>query len=642
MRSFPFRRIVAFAFLLPLAASNAFAACTASPPFLPFHYRVGADTAHCQYNDIQSAIDAVGECPTVIDITREHTYTGQHLSIADKPNLTLQGWGDGVTCADVRGTIDFPPYTPPDSTAPLVTLNGSNDGGGSVLYVTGTTNLTLRNLTIMGGLTCAGCSGGGIYFGGQGALDITRSTISFNEAGYGGGINVNGSGGPATLTLDSDTLVLSNTADTSGGGIRLEGNTRLYALKPNTMLAFNKAPNGYGGGLEVLGPARADFGSPGYGGLGVIYDNSAAYGGGMDIFTFDDDANAIVRLFTTDATKPVRMQGNTASHTGGAVYLKARQTVFGGGTDVAFCAYDFRIDDNAAAEGAVIYSDADYSSDGFALGGTVALNVDPSPGSLCSQTERPTALGAVACNAGTSCNRIEANHAVDGSNQPTEGSIILAQDASRLYGDRVEFRANTGAHVLRQTGHVQYQYGYITNGLFADNAVTQELVAQTDADDSTQMQLDSCTIAGNTIGAPYAFLVASGFYLFNSIIDQPGRATVDPAITDGARAAHVLSNDRSTLPDTAYIDEGEPSFVDAAHGDYHLTPASLGVDDAPTDDPCCQTAHADLDRKPRVVDLPNVPNNFGPMDLGAYEIQLSAVLACARDDTVYCDGFDGL
>ena len=105
-------------FASAFVAGNAFAACTASPPFLPYHYRVGADTAHCQYNDIQSAIDAVGECPTVIDITREHLYTHQHLSIADKPNLTLQGWGDGVTCADVRGNLDFPPYAPPDSTAP--------------------------------------------------------------------------------------------------------------------------------------------------------------------------------------------------------------------------------------------------------------------------------------------------------------------------------------------------------------------------------------------------------------------------------------------------------------------------------------------------------------------------------------------
>lgn len=618
-----------------LAGSNVFAACTTSPIFLPFHYRVGADTQHCQYDDIQTAIDAVGECPTVIDITREHLYTHQHLGIADKPNLTLQGWGDGVTCAMIRGPLDFPPYAPPDSTAPLLTINGSADGGGSVLYVTGNTNLALRNLTISGGLTCADCSGGGISFGGQGSLALTRSTISFNEAAYGAGINVNGSGGAAALTLDSDTLVLSNTADISGGGVRVEGNARLYALKPNTMIAFNKAPNGYGGGLEVLGPGRADIGSPGYGGLGVIYDNQAQYGGGIDVLTFDDGADAIVRVFSTDSTRPVRIQGNAATHTGGAVYLKPRHSFVGNGTDVAFCAYDFRIDDNIAVEGAAIYSDADYDVGGLALGGHVALNTDPNPGHLCTQTEPPTALGAVVCAAGTACNRIEGNHAEDGTGQPTDGSTILLQDASNLSGERVEFRANAGAHVLRQTGHVGDQFAYFASCLFDGNTVTQELIAQTDADDSTVLTLDSCTVAGNTIGAPYAFLAPGRFELFNSIIDQPGRATVDPAITDPGHAAHVLTNDRSTLPDTAYMHQGEPSFVDSAHGDYHLLPTSLGIDNAPIDQ-LYFAPHADLDRRSRVVDLPNVPNQFGPMDLGAYEIQP----ACSSTDTIFCNGFE--
>jgi hypothetical protein len=29
------------------------------------------------------------------------------------------------------------------------------------------------------------------------------------------------------------------------------------------------------------------------------------------------------------------------------------------------------------------------------------------------------------------------------------------------------------------------------------------------------------------------------------------------------------------------------------------------------------------------------------MDLGAYEIQLDQIFPCARDDTIYCDGFEG-
>jgi len=98
----------------------------------------------------------------------------------------------------------------------------------------------------------------------------------------------------------------------------------------------------------------------------------------------------------------------------------------------------------------------------------------------------------------------------------------------------------------------------------------------------------------------------------------------------------VLSNDRSTLPDTAYIGEGEPTFVNATTGDYHLVSTSRGIDAAPIDAYYFPAPHADLDRRPRVVDLPDVPNNFGPMDLGAYEIQP----ACSSTDTVFCNGFD--
>lgn len=640
MRPVSFPRFALLALLF--ATGRAFAACGANPAVLPYHIRVGADVAHCQYQDIQSAIDAVGECATIIDITREHLYTNQHLSIPGKADLTLQGWGDGIGCSDIRSSNSL--YTPPASTDPLVTLDGSGSYG-SVLYVTGNTNLKIRNLTLTRGNNYGSgdnnAVGGGIHFDGQGSLYLTRSVVSFNNAAYGAGIDVSGSSGPATLTLDSDTYVLSNTASVSGGGLRVRHDTRLYALKPNTFVAFNQAPNGYGGGLEVIGPARADIGSPGWGGSGVIDGNSAMYGGGMDILTFDDGVDATVRLFTTDPAQPVRVQGNTASRTGGAVYMKphAGESTYG---HAVLCAYDFRIDDNIAQEGAAIYGDADYSLGGLGtIGSSVALNATfrTSGSSQCLQTEAPTALGAVACAAGTACNRIENNAALDsGSSNPTDGSTILLQDDGYFDGDRVELRGNSGGHVLRTVGD-QY-WGFLTNALIAGNTTTQELVAQTDSDNS-YLAFAYDTIAGNAIGATDVFSVPGNhFLLYDSIVDQPGLATVTPAITDGDNAKNVLTNDRGTLPDTVYIHEGEPTFANAAAGDYHLTPTSLGVDAAAQDTTNYWDTSKDLDRNPRVVDLPGVPNDFGPLDLGAYEIQPGSVLACARDDTVFCNGFE--
>jgi hypothetical protein len=623
-----------------LVSSPAFAACTVQPGLLPFHIRVGADTTHCQANDIQSAINAVGECSTVIDITREHTYTNQHLSIDNKANVTLQGWGDVVTCAQIPQTVGFPAYTPPSDIGPLLDLDGSNDGNGRVLTITGSSNVSIRNLTIENGSAADSASGGGINFDGQGSLELTRSTVSFNHAGFGAGVNVNGSSGPTTLTLDPNTLIILNTASTSGGGIRMQGNSRLYALKPNTLIGYNHAPNGYGGGLEVLGPARADIGSSGYGGLGVIYDNDASYGGGIDVLTFDDDANAIVRVFTTDSNNPVQISGNFASHTGGAVYLKPLHGI-ASEADSALCAYDFRIEDNAAPEGAAIYSDADYSPGivNTSDGGSIALNTSAEfrHGNLCVQTELPSALGAVACAAGVPCNQFVGNKTEDQNGQATEGSMILLQNSSEMYGDRFSARANTGAHLLREVGdgaEGDTSEAQLSNCLLADNMLTQELAAQTDGTES-YLLLDSCTIANNQIGAPYVML-GSDTALRNSIIDQPGRATINPAITDPFYAAYVLTNDRSTLPDTVYIHEGEPTFVDAANGNYHLMPTSLGVDSAPLDS--LMALHVDLDLKPRVVDLQSIPDNFGPMDLGAYELQ--SAFACGAGDTIFCNGFE--
>jgi len=628
-----------------LAAGSVFATCTTSPIFLPVHIRVGADTAHCQANDIQSAIAAVGECPTIIDITHEHTYTHQHLRIDNKPNLTLQGWGDGVTCAMVTGNLDFPPYSPPTSTQPLLSIDGSSDGGGSVLYVTGNSNVGLHNLTVLRGANLGSDDnnsvGGGIHFDGQGSLYLTRSTISTNEAGFGGGIDVNGSSGPVALTLDANTLVISNTADTSGGGIRVRGNARLYALKPGTLIGYNHAPNGYGGGIEVLGPARADIGSPGYNGLAAIYGNDAAYGGGMDILDFGDSAPALARLFTTDPANPVQVSSNFASHTGGAFYLRPYEAIGSAGGAAILCANDFRIENNAALEGAAIYADADYDAVGNPLGGYVALNTDPdfvagSANHPCTTPEPIAALGAVACAAGVACNTLTANKAQDGSGNPVAGSTILLQSDAKMWGDRFSMRANAGAHALREIGDTFLSDAILTNCLLADNVLSQELIAQTDGTNAAA-KLDSCTIAGNSIGAPYVFLAPGNLFLRNSIIDQPDHATADPAITDGYSAAYLLTNDRSTLPNANSIEQGEPSFVDAANGNYRLLPTSLGVDFAPVDSSFYATT-ADLDRNPRVVDLPNVFNGYGPMDLGAYEIQ--RVFACGANDTIFCDGFE--
>jgi predicted outer membrane repeat protein len=475
-------------------------------------------------------------------------------------------------------------------------------------------------------------SGGGIYFGGFGSLELANTVVSNNQAGYGGGIDMSPSGGHADLTLDGDTLILENTALVSGGGIRIEGDTRLNALKPNTLIEGNHAQGGYGGGIEVIGPASAAIGSPGYGTLGVIYFNDAQYGGGIAVLAQrDGSGTAYVDLFTTDPLNPVQISSNSASIRGGAIYMQPfTQHVPDDEGLATVCASDFRIDDNIAPEGAAVYADFDSDVSGRNIGSSLYLNESDE----CGETMN----GAVACAPGVPCNEMAQNTAEDDSGQPTDGAVILLDSTSSLNANRFILRGNMAAYGINFVGANENGYGNggMANCLIADNHTQHELIGLRRTE-STTFAVGRCTLANNTIDNGYALYANENatFSFANNIVDMPGVLTLDYTGAPGnLNLGYILSNDISTLPVDTVI-QGEPTFVDAANGDYHLQPTSLGVDFAPG------VGGLDLDRSTRTVDLPDVPNVYGPLDLGAYEIQVDTVLSCANADTIYCDGFDG-
>lgn len=601
-------------FLATLCAPGAAFAICGPPP----HYLYVGNDAQCDSGDIQSAINAV-VCPdTTIVVTSELTYSGEHLDINGQ-SLSLVGSANacGIPtpyCDPSTGCGNGGP--PP---APPVTLHG--DGQDSVIYIHGNSNVGLQSLTLTGG---GGIDyGGGVHYTGFGNLSIIDSTIADNSANVaGGGVQFNGSGGDATMELDAGTIIDENTSLGSGGGIQINGTARLFVLEPYTLVGYNHAPVGHGGGIAVLGPARADIGSPGYNGAPVIEFNDAEYGGGLSV---DGDANvaddAVARLFTTDAQQAVQISDNTASHTGGAVYLHANAGSHH--QNATLCAFDFRFEDNIAQEGTAIYADLDTTA-GDPYGSLIYLNT-----SDCGP-ESPPSLGAVACAAGVPCNTISDNVAENDSNQPTPGSAVLVQDDGTFSADRLEMRGNSGAHAIR----VFDSELSVGNCLIADNAFTSYVVRY--QNDNTgygpaQILVDACTIAGNLVGSDVIH-TETGLVLTNDIVDESGTLTLDYAANPAdLTVAYVLATDTSTLPVGTGVIEGEPTYVNAGAGDYHLQRSSLGVDYAPA------AGGNDLDRKPRTVDLPDVPNVYGPMDLGAYEIQLS----CSQADTIFCDGFDG-
>jgi hypothetical protein len=612
---------------LMLASSLGVVSCLPASAFAFSIFTVGP-AADCPYSTIQAAVDAARDTPgrdlvwisnDLVGGTR-HDYANEHVVVNDPDGVVIEG--GFVSCADPD--IEANDYT---------TISGTGNDGGPVFEIAGAGgDVSLNNLFITGANRDDDASGGGVAFTGQvgGDLYLFNTSVSLNRAGYGGGINVDGNVAPAALHVWQNSLILNNTAATSGGGIRLEGNARLFVLDPETLIAGNHALGGYGGGIEVLGPARADIGSPGYGTNAVVQFNDAQYGGGIAALAINAGEDATVRVFTTDPHNPVQISHNSAVRTGGGIYLKP-EVNFSIFSNASLCAFDFRINDNIAQDGAAIYADEDSNATFDYLGGFVELNESDPCG-----PESPPALGAVACDASTPCNEIDENVAEDSAGQPTPGSTIMVQSEGRFRGTRFNMRRNRGAHALREVNDALTTV-YMFNCLIADNEVTEELiygVGDPDGDNLSQLSITNCTLAGNAIGAANVIrLEAFELDFENSIVDQPGVATLS-YVGPHSIVDYLLSNDTSTLPVNTGVLQGEPTFFDPTNGDYHLQRTSLGVDFAPA------ANGLDLDRRSRTVDLPDVANEYGPLDLGAYEIQIDVPAGCAVADTVFCNGFE--
>ncbi|MEO7062335.1 MAG: hypothetical protein ABI082_00995 [Dokdonella sp.] len=586
-------------------------------------FRVGAG-AGCTHSTIQAAIDAAAASPDedYVWIASNQSYSGQHVTIHDQD-------------VDVKGGFASCSDNSPASANATTTVSGSGNGKRAVFSVTGTGHVTLSNLWIRDadrrGNTALGGdgSGGGIDHDGAGSLQLTYTTVSLNKADYGAGINFHGSAN-AELRISHDTLILSNTAGISGGGIRVEGSARLFVLEPQTLIAFNST-DGKGGGIEVLSPARADIGSPGYNGGAVVQFNDADYGGGMAVNSNNDDY-AFARLFSTDPLNPVQISNNTARSTGGGIWLSAYAQFASGYGYAWLCAQDFRIDNNIAQEGAAIYADDDTDAFGLSSGSNVLLNRTDAFNETCRDPEPVENLGAVPCAADVPCNELAYNVAENSAGNPS-GAIILMQTDGSLSAIRFRMHHNVAVHLIRSVAD-DHDFGWngtdLSRCLFTDNQLAGSAILQTPGERG-DLQIDECTFSRNVIASGAVVDVdGSTATLTRSIFDQPGVPTLSISGFDNTTASQVMSNDLTTVPPSSDNIQGAPLFVDPAGGNYHLRRDSPGIDYA------SDGGHfVDLDGNPRKVDLSR-PNSYGPQDLGALETQLG----CFVTDSIFCNGFD--
>lgn len=564
-------------------------------------YTVGGDAA-CQFAFIQDAIDAAAAHPGGDDIwiAMNRTYADQHLVVTDQ-DVNIQG-----------GFTDCSDFT--QDTA-LTTIGGTQ--GHSVIEIEGTSHVYINNLEIAGASMDGDHRGGGIYFGGEGSLILQTTWVHNNQAGYGGGIDMNPTAS-SSLTLLSSTTISGNTALKAGGGIRIEGPTTLNVATAQGELplyieanaALGQSDIGYGGGLEVLGPAVANIGSA------SIDQNTAPYGAGIAAIGTNQGPPE-VNLFTSDLATPVSVHDNTASGTGGGVFLKPFGEFF-----AQLCAQDFVLSGNSAANGAALYEDVEGGGGGDAF---AFLN------GIC-----PAPPNAVPCAAGTECNQINDNHT-------SAGATLVVQSGAALYANHFASRLNDGGELILHVADTHSSgsdYVHLHNCLLANNSIGGSLVQGFGSAAGSQIIVDTCTLAGNTftsfptipvISADENFLEVTNSIVYDSV--QPPLFFSGPI--DDLTTRYVLANDVTHFNGDVGIIQGAPSFVDAASLDYHLTTNSLGVDFAPAID------GVDLDGNPRTVDLSGVPNGDGPLDLGAYEIQAAAPPpVCSAADTIFCNGFE--
>lgn len=623
------RRLLAIIVLISsgylIAPSLCMAVCN---PLVPAK-RVVGDTAtdhNCTDNDIQSAINNT-VCPnTTIYITGEHLYKSQHLLIQDK-SLTLAGT-TFPTCSMSIGTqgADSPDASGA-STSPVITISGAGHTGDSVVSIHGNSQVTLQYLDITGGASDANQFGGGIYFGGEGSLTLDTTNVDHNFAGYGGGINVIGEGGNATITL-TRSQILFNTAQYNGGGIRMEGTAHLFMLDPVSTIAFNQTigadnidPNGgHGGGIVIFGPAIADLASP-----AALLSNSATYGGGIAVIS-TSSGEAKARLFGVNGLT-VGVLLNTASVAGGGGYVLSNSASVNTATEASLCASNFRIDQNTAPSGAAIYA----GTSGTATNeepSNVVFNDDPGPFG-CNLSPSASSLGAQECSS-PPCSEIAENNAVDSQGQPA-GAVLMFDSFGFPDLHYFSMRENNAGQLISTAGSIG---GYIDECLLVDNTTQHELIHEHE----NGFAMSDCTIAGNAIANSSVFYADQIVQLTKSIIWQPGKTSLDSVfcLDCASQVDYILANEIDSLKgfgDSLGLQlTSNPGFVDSANSNvdlrnYRLTAyvqngkvtASRGIDAAPAG----ENDGPDLDGNTTDLDVPLVQDLSSGWirDVGCYEAQ---------------------
>ena len=538
-----------------------------------------------------AAIDANGSDFTEIRVANSGDYQGRRYFLNDAV-------GGDQSVSIIGGYLLCSSATPVTFTV----LDAAGAGGGPVITIddaASTELIDFSNLGLINGTPGAG-DGGGMLIGAKNFVVGLSLSISFNNANNGGGVAIDAPAGDALLWLLDGSAISLNTA-TDGGGIYCTGGDSVVALDTNVVVSGNTSTNSGGG----------------------IYSSQC------DIFSFASFPNGI---FQNEAGLD---GGGAYIASGGSFTMIGGEGGFGFGSTDSVGSLDNNMADRSGGGLFVINADssatitdsqvsvnmADANDDDSGEGGGIRLNAGTS-------LTMDRTLPGRSCGSPVRCSQISLNTAQGGGGVYASGNGVSV-DIRQTYitGNEADGNApavliNNGGGDLAQPGTLYMEGNIIANNptFLTDGTGIQGTV---DLQSNTQSTIANTTFANNLTGSFGRSIIIfnnANVRLLTSIVwESTGEvfnATWD-ADTTGQVDCAIL-HETSNLPGLTFgILTADPLFLDPGNGDYHLTLASPAVDFCDTFS--FEPMENDIDGDVRGRDLVEIPNNLGPIDLGADE-----------------------
>jgi hypothetical protein len=574
--------------LLPWISFAAMWLAGAAPARAAIFYVGTAGDPACDFTEIQAAVNHAASVPgpDVIRLVYTRSYAGQAVTIQDRGDLNIVGGFDN--CSDGTASGGLAVLDGTGGSPPLVSVFGP--GTVKLRFLALQNNPTQPGLNVI----CPGCT-----------VELLDTHIRYNGGGLQGQPGAGGvfAAAGALLRIRANVSISYNRG-VDCGGVRLTlGAVLDMSNAPGSRISDNVA--------EIDGGGLCVYDSVAWIGAEVSRNTAGRDGGGIAVI-----GDSALLMYPTHPTFPPRVQDNVAGGRGGGIfagtwdyYYTPVQHAFVGGWDAV-------IERNRARYGGGLYAANELDGDSRVAVCLRSMRAMPQLDGYCGAGAPG---GAVACAQPGQCNRVADNVAAFPGGVPLSLGAALQSAGPRtlihishavLTGNRGWSLVGHGAGIVPSSD----ANVIIDDSLLADNALDFAAVFNQQVHTT---KIRRSTIAGNT-ARPIRLDDYTLFYLTDAIVWEPGWPSLSRAGSTGVDFTYmVLASEVASLTATSNVLlTSNPGFTDAASGNYHLRPDSPAVDFSST-----TAGFLDLDGQSRGVDLPAVPNRFGPRDLGAYERQ---------------------